>query len=157
MLYKRVWCTTQLAKLSFNHSNGRTHSWRFSTFIKNYSLTVRTKSSGWPWHQHQGKPPVYCTYVVHVAINSTPGSWIPADVFRTNDECYPRFAALCRLCCTEFLQNIPRTLFNFNTPEHSWGVGPQTNTTNYYQTTTTTPSGCRSSQLAYQISGDLPS
>ena len=24
-----VWCTTQLAKLSFNHSNGRTHSWRF--------------------------------------------------------------------------------------------------------------------------------
>ena len=32
---KRVWCTTQLAKLSFNHSNGRTHSWRFSTFYKN--------------------------------------------------------------------------------------------------------------------------
>ena len=28
------WCTTQLAKLSFNHSNGRTHSWRFSTFFK---------------------------------------------------------------------------------------------------------------------------
>ena len=23
-----VFCTTQLAKLSFNHSNGRTHSWR---------------------------------------------------------------------------------------------------------------------------------
>ena len=31
---KRVWCTTQLAKLSFNHSHGRTHSWRFSTFYK---------------------------------------------------------------------------------------------------------------------------
>ena len=30
-----VWCTTQLAKLSFNHSNGCTHSWRFSTFYKN--------------------------------------------------------------------------------------------------------------------------
>ena len=28
-------CTTQLAKLSFNHSIGRTHSWRFSIFIKN--------------------------------------------------------------------------------------------------------------------------
>ena len=35
---ERVWCTTQLAKLSFNHSIGRTHSWRFSFFfIKNYS------------------------------------------------------------------------------------------------------------------------
>ena len=29
---ERVWCTTQLAKLSFNHSIGRTHSLRFSTF-----------------------------------------------------------------------------------------------------------------------------
>ena len=27
-------CTTQLAKLSFNHSHGCTHSWRFSTFYK---------------------------------------------------------------------------------------------------------------------------
>ena len=27
-----VWCTTQLAKLSFNHSIGRTHSWRSTTF-----------------------------------------------------------------------------------------------------------------------------
>ena len=26
-----VWCTTQLAKLSLNHSIGRTHTWRFST------------------------------------------------------------------------------------------------------------------------------
>ena len=31
-----VWCTTQLAKLSSNHSHGRTHSWRFSTFYKKY-------------------------------------------------------------------------------------------------------------------------
>ena len=29
-----IWRTTQLAKLSFNHSHGRTHSWRFSTFYK---------------------------------------------------------------------------------------------------------------------------
>ena len=29
---ERVWCTTQLAKLRFNHSNGCTHRWRFSTF-----------------------------------------------------------------------------------------------------------------------------
>ena len=29
-------CTTQLAKLSFNHSIRRTHSWRFSTFCKKY-------------------------------------------------------------------------------------------------------------------------
>ena len=29
-----VWCTRQLAKFSFNHSVGRTHSWRFSTFYK---------------------------------------------------------------------------------------------------------------------------
>ena len=32
---ERVWCTTQLAKLSFNHSIGHTHSRRFSTFYKN--------------------------------------------------------------------------------------------------------------------------
>ena len=31
---ERVWCTTQLAKLSFNHSIGRTHSWRFYIFYK---------------------------------------------------------------------------------------------------------------------------
>ena len=34
VLYERVWCTTQLAKLNFNHSNGCTHSWRFSIFYK---------------------------------------------------------------------------------------------------------------------------
>ena len=34
ILYEHVWCTTQLAKLNFNHSHGRTHSWRFSTFYK---------------------------------------------------------------------------------------------------------------------------
>ena len=26
---ERVWCTTQLAKLNFNHLIGRTHSWHF--------------------------------------------------------------------------------------------------------------------------------
>ena len=31
---ERVWCTTQLAKLSFNRSIVRTHSWRFPTFMK---------------------------------------------------------------------------------------------------------------------------
>ena len=31
---ERVWCTTQLAKLSFNHSIGRTHSWGFHFFNK---------------------------------------------------------------------------------------------------------------------------
>ena len=30
--YGHVWCTAHLAKLTFNHSNGRTHSWRFATF-----------------------------------------------------------------------------------------------------------------------------
>ena len=29
-----VWCITQLAKLGFDHSIGRTHSWRFSIFYK---------------------------------------------------------------------------------------------------------------------------
>ena len=38
ILYERVWCTTQLAKLSFNHSNGCTHSWRFSTFLHTYEI-----------------------------------------------------------------------------------------------------------------------
>ena len=33
-----VWCATQLANLSFNHSIGRAHSWRFSTFYKNRNL-----------------------------------------------------------------------------------------------------------------------
>ena len=31
---ERVWCTTRLAKLNFNHSIGRTHSWRFPIFNK---------------------------------------------------------------------------------------------------------------------------
>ena len=31
---ERVWCTTQLAKLSYNHSIGRTHSWCFSAFYR---------------------------------------------------------------------------------------------------------------------------
>ena len=30
----QVWCTTQLAKLSFNHPNGRIHSWLFQLFIR---------------------------------------------------------------------------------------------------------------------------
>ena len=33
--------TTQLAKLSFNHSHGRTHSWRFSTFYKMVAVSAR--------------------------------------------------------------------------------------------------------------------
>ena len=37
-----IWCTTQLAKLSFNHSHGSTHSWRFSTFYKKYIHTTNT-------------------------------------------------------------------------------------------------------------------
>ena len=42
-------CTTQLAKLSFNHSIGRTHSWRFSIFIKNISLGLwgSWEKNGW--------------------------------------------------------------------------------------------------------------
>ena len=31
---ERVWCTMRLAKLSFNHSIGFTHTWRFSIFYK---------------------------------------------------------------------------------------------------------------------------
>ena len=38
----------QLCKLSFNHSHGRTHSWRFSTFYKIRSKpTVRVRIPGW--------------------------------------------------------------------------------------------------------------
>ena len=39
---EHVWCTTQLAKLSFNHSIGRTHSGRFSTF---YTMVHRLIST----------------------------------------------------------------------------------------------------------------
>ena len=35
---ERVWCTTHLAKLSFNHSIGRTHSWHFSIFKNGLDL-----------------------------------------------------------------------------------------------------------------------
>ena len=31
---QKLFCMTQLAKLSFNHSIGRTHSWRFQLFTK---------------------------------------------------------------------------------------------------------------------------
>ena len=41
---ERVWCTTQLAKLSFNDSIGRTHSWRFSIFYKIVVVGVRGKT-----------------------------------------------------------------------------------------------------------------
>ena len=36
-----IWCTTQLAKLSFNHSHGSTHSWRFSIFLLKKTTTTR--------------------------------------------------------------------------------------------------------------------
>ena len=46
---ERVLCTTQLAKLSFKHSIGRTHSWRFSTFYqissKSHHRVLRTHGS----------------------------------------------------------------------------------------------------------------
>ena len=48
--YERVWCTTQLAKLSFNHSNGRTQSWRFSTFlIKNWKTSAVSTTTVVKW------------------------------------------------------------------------------------------------------------
>ena len=37
---ERVWCTTQLAKLSFNYSIGRTHTWRFSIFNKINTIPI---------------------------------------------------------------------------------------------------------------------
>ena len=39
--YERVWCTTHLAMLGFNHSNGRTHSCRFSTFYLKKCVSVK--------------------------------------------------------------------------------------------------------------------
>ena len=44
---ERVWCTTQLAKLSFNHSLGRTHSWRFSNYLPGTSY--KTWILKWIW------------------------------------------------------------------------------------------------------------
>ena len=44
---ERVWCTTQFAKLSFNHSIGRTHSWRSSTFYKTFVWEIYTLDQ-WP-------------------------------------------------------------------------------------------------------------
>ena len=38
---ERVWCIPHIAKLSFNHSIGRTLSWRFSFFLSN--LLIRQK------------------------------------------------------------------------------------------------------------------
>ena len=37
---ERVWCTTQLAKLSFNHSIGRTRSWHFQFFLDRIEYRV---------------------------------------------------------------------------------------------------------------------
>ena len=41
---EHVWCTTPLAKLSLNHSNGRTHSWRFSTWKKKQKNSYQVRS-----------------------------------------------------------------------------------------------------------------
>ena len=43
-LYERVWCTTKLATLSLNHSNGRTHSWRFKKRTAQHAHSCYT----WP-------------------------------------------------------------------------------------------------------------
>ena len=39
---ERVWGTTQLAKLSFNHSIDCTHSWRFSIFYTSVTYKMKT-------------------------------------------------------------------------------------------------------------------
>ena len=53
---ERVWCTTQLAKLSFNHSNGRTHSWRFSTFYRYKMLFYSINHSSLTRHSCRSSP-----------------------------------------------------------------------------------------------------
>ena len=56
---ERVWRTTQLAKLSFNHSNGLTHSWRFSSFyFKKCKKAIKRYTSSLPRHKavHKSTP-----------------------------------------------------------------------------------------------------
>ena len=55
-----IWCTTQLAKLSFNHSHDSTHSWRFSTFYKKYCTWYPGT-----WYQVNG------TWYTRVLLNSS--------------------------------------------------------------------------------------
>ena len=43
----QIWCATQLAKSSFNHSIGRAHSWRFSLSYKN----ATTWLYWYAWHR----------------------------------------------------------------------------------------------------------
>ena len=132
-----------------------------SIITNNYSVTVRTKSSGWPWHQHQGKPS-YRTYFVHMVINSTPGfwNWIPADVFHTNDKCSRVSRPFLDLVAPVFYEKNParsRILLLRSTHEcssakkHNKSL-QRTGTRQRLQN-----QECRSSHLAYQLSGDLPS
>ena len=46
---ERVWCTKQLAKLSFNHSIGRAHSWRFSIFSFFWWKRSAVSTADWKW------------------------------------------------------------------------------------------------------------
>ena len=61
---ERVWCTTQLAKLSFNHSIGRTHSSRFTFFYK--WILPKTGIPG-----HFGAKN---SYILKPSTNHTPGA-----------------------------------------------------------------------------------
>ena len=42
LFIKSVWCTTQLAQLSFKLSIGRTHSWRYKTFLACKVWTIQS-------------------------------------------------------------------------------------------------------------------
>ena len=66
---ERVWCITQLEKLSFNYSIGRTHSWRFSTFyfstfyVKSWKTSAVSTTVEWLNSTLQA-----AWYIIHVCI-----------------------------------------------------------------------------------------
>ena len=62
---------------------------------------------------------------VHVVIIFIPGSWTPAQIFHTIEECSKRVAALSRFHCTDCLRTISSTLLNSRTPDYSTKRVPQ--------------------------------
>ena len=81
---ERVWCTTKLATLSFNHSIGRTHSWRFVklfTIFYIYDMVADTQ-----FHKFYGRPFARVLYLF--LMKDIDRSVTPLGVTRVNRTIY---------------------------------------------------------------------
>ena len=94
-------------------------------------MSVCTKTSGWPWHQLQRKPPGYHKHAVHVVISSHRLDYGYKLVSFTRMIAPRASQPFCRLYCANGFWKVPSTLLR-NTPECASVSVHQT----HHQTTT---------------------